>query len=79
MALFPLGPLPHIQCHNTAMWVAPPGEHLRPHPLYVTGVPRWGEKMAQMKELIKTPERIQLSDEEISKLSEAEFKTLVVE
>ena len=31
-----------------------------------------------MKEQIKTPERIQLSDEEISKLSEAEFKTLVI-
>ena len=23
-ALFPLGPLPHIQCHITATWVAPP-------------------------------------------------------
>ena len=23
-ALFPLGPLPHIQCHNAEMWVAPP-------------------------------------------------------
>ena len=23
-ALFPLGPLPHIQCHNAAKWVAPP-------------------------------------------------------
>ena len=22
--LFPLGPLPHIQCHNTVKWVAPP-------------------------------------------------------
>ena len=23
-ALFPLGPLPHIQCHSAATWVAPP-------------------------------------------------------
>ena len=34
--------------------------------------------MAQKKEQIKTPEKIQLSDEEIANLSEAEFKTLVI-
>ena len=34
--------------------------------------------MAQMKESIKAPEKIQLSDEEIANLSEAEFKTLVI-
>ena len=33
--------------------------------------------MAQMKEHIKTP-KIELSDEEIANLSDAEFKTLVV-
>ena len=26
LALFPLQPLPHIQCHNTVMWVAVVGE-----------------------------------------------------
>ena len=31
-----------------------------------------------MKEEIKAPEKIQLSDEEIAKLSDAEFKTLVI-
>ena len=31
-----------------------------------------------MKEQIKAPEKIQLSDEEIAKLSDAEFKTLVI-
>ena len=31
-----------------------------------------------MKEQIKTPEKIQLSDEEIANLSDAEFKTLVI-
>ena len=31
-----------------------------------------------MKEQIKAPEKIQLSDEEIANLSEAQFKTLVV-
>ena len=31
-----------------------------------------------MKEQIKAPEKIQLSDEEIANLSEAQFKTLVI-
>ena len=31
-----------------------------------------------MKEQIKAPEKIQLSNEEIANLSEAEFKTLVI-
>ena len=31
-----------------------------------------------MKEQIKTPEKIQLNDEEIGNLSDAEFKTLVI-
>ena len=31
-----------------------------------------------MKEQIKAPEKIQLSDEELAKLSDAEFKTLVI-
>ena len=34
--------------------------------------------MAQMKEQIKTPEK-ELSDEEIDNLSDAQFKTLVIE
>ena len=33
--------------------------------------------MAQMKEQIKAPEKIQLSYKEIANLSDAEFKTLV--
>ena len=33
---------------------------------------------AQMKEQIKTPEKIQLSNEEIANLSDAQFKTLVI-
>ena len=31
-----------------------------------------------MKEQIKAPEKIQLSDEEITNLSDAQFKTLVI-
>ena len=34
--------------------------------------------MTQMKEQIKAPENIQLSDEEIANLSDAQFKTLVI-
>ena len=34
--------------------------------------------MSQMKEQIKSPEKIQLSDEEIVNLSGAEFKTPVI-
>ena len=34
--------------------------------------------MTQMKEQIKAPEVIQLSDEEIANLSDAQFKTLVI-
>ena len=34
--------------------------------------------MSQMKEQIKAPEKIQLSNEEIANLSDAQFKTLVI-
>ena len=34
--------------------------------------------MAQMKEQIKAPENIQLSNEEIANISDAEFKTLAI-
>ena len=34
--------------------------------------------MAQMKEQIRAPEKIQLSDEEIANLSDAQFKTLEI-
>ena len=34
--------------------------------------------MAQMKEQITAPEKIELSNEEIASLSDAQFKTLVI-
>ena len=34
--------------------------------------------MAQMKEQIKAPEKMQVSNEEIANLSDAQFKTLVI-
>ena len=42
-----------------------------------SGTPR-PKKMAQMKEQIKAAEKIQLSDEKIANLSDAQFKTLVI-
>ena len=67
MALFPLGPLPYIQHHNTAMRVALPRRI--PKALPLTSERPWGpKKKAQMKEHIKDPEKIQLSDEETAKL-----------
>ena len=78
-ALFPLGPLPHIQHHSAVTWLPHPGEYLRLRPLLQN---RHAEtsppNMAQMKEQIKAPEKIKLSDEEIANLSDAQFKTLVI-
>ena len=34
--------------------------------------------MAQMKEQIKAPEKLQLSNEEIANLSDAQFKILII-
>ena len=54
-----------------------PGEQLSLCPLLCN---RHSEtkKMAQMKEQIKAPEKIQLHDEEIANLSDAQFKTLII-
>ena len=53
-----------------------PGEYLRLCPF--TEQACQDKKMAQMKEKIKAPEKIQLSEEEIANLSDAQFKTLVI-
>ena len=54
-----------------------PGNYLRLCPLPHTTQANT-KNMAQMKEQIKAPEKIQLSDEEIANLSDTEFKTLVI-
>ena len=72
-ALFPLRTLPHIQ----QCGLPHPGEHLKLHPL-LCNRPTETKIMAQMKERIKPPEKIQLSDEKIAKLPDAQFKTLVI-
>ena len=56
-----------------------PGEHLRLRPLLPNRCAQTKKKkMAQMKEQIKAPEIIQLCNEEIANLSDAQFKTLVI-
>ena len=78
--LFPLGPLPHIQHHNAVEWLPCPGEHLRLYPLIHNRRDETKKKKkAQIKEQIKAPEKIQLSDEEeIARLLDADFKSLVI-
>ena len=53
-----------------------PGEYLRLCPLHTTGEQRQ-RNMVQMKEQVKSPEK-ELSNEEVTSLSDAEFKTLVI-
>ena len=73
--LLPIGPLPHVQPHSAASWVAPPWRTPKAPPL--TGAPKQ-KKLAEMKKEIKAPEKIQLSYKEIANLSDAQFKTLVI-
>ena len=54
------------------------GEYLRLLPLIGKKRAERKQKKAQMKEQIKVPEKIQLSNEEIGNLSDAELKTPVI-
>ena len=75
--LFPLGPLPHIITVQQPA-LPRPGEHLRLCPLLCNRSYQTKKKMAQMKEQIRAPEKIQLSNKEIANLSDAQFKPLVI-
>ena len=75
-AMFPLRPLPNIQCHNAPKWVALPRQILKA-PLLTTKLVHQDKEIWEIREQIKTPEK-ELSDEEIANLSDAEFKTLVI-
>ena len=74
--MFPLGPLPHRQHHNATSGLPFPDQYLRLTPDSITDVLRQ-RNVAQMKEQINTPEK-ELSNEEITILSDAEFKTQVI-
>ena len=75
--LLPLGPSPMYSVTAQRPMLPHLGEHLRPTPLQ-NRCAKTKKKMAQMKEQIKAPEIIQLSNEEIANLSDAQFKTLVI-
>ena len=74
--LLPLGPSPTYSITAVTSGT-PPRETPKAPPLYLTGAPRQ-KKMAQMKQQIKAAQKIQLSNEEIANLSDAQFKTLVI-
>ena len=76
--IVPSRPLPHVQRHSAATSVTPPRGTPKAPPLKVTEAPRQKKKMAQMTEHFKAPEKIQLSNEKIANLSDAQFKTLVI-
>ena len=76
-AIAPSQPLPHIRHHSTVTRVTQPWWTPKALLLYVTGAPRQ-KKNAQMKEHIRAPEIIKLSNEEIANLSDAQFKILAI-
>ena len=76
--LLSLRPLPNIQHHSAATALPCPGEYLRLCPTPLHNRHTKTKKKAQMKEQIKAPEKIQLCNQEIANLSDAQFKTLVI-
>ena len=76
--LIPIGPLFHTQHQSTVTSVTPPWWIPKTLPLTCHRCAKTHKKMAQMKEQIKAPEKIQLSNKEIANLSDAQFKTLVI-
>ena len=76
--MLPLGPSPTYSVTAQPPALPCPGEHLRLRPFNNTNAKKKKKKKAQMTEHFKTPEKIQLSEEEIASLSDAQFKTLVI-
>ena len=75
--MLPLRTLPTYSVTIQLHGLPHPGEHLRLYP-FMSQARQDKKKLAQMKEQIKAPEKIQLSDEDIANLSDAQFKTLVI-
>ena len=73
-----LGPSPKYSITAEQSMLPHAGEHLRLCPFLCNRCAKTKIKMAQMKEQIKATEIIQLSSEQVAKLSDAQFKTLVV-
>ena len=78
-AIAPSQPLPHVEPHSPATSITPPRGTPKALPLKVTDSPtHTHKKMAQMTEHFKAPEKIQLSEEELANLPDAQFKALVI-
>ena len=75
--MLPLGPSPTYSVIAQRPALPRPGEHLRLRPLK-DQKRQDKKKKAQLTEHVKAPEKIQLSEEEIANLSDAQFKTLVI-
>ena len=67
--MLPLGPSPTYSITAQPPALPHPGEHLRLRPLKQQ-TRQDKQKMAQMTEHFKAPEKIQLSDQEIANLSD---------
>ena len=76
LALFPLQPLPHIQCHNAGKWVACPGKYLRICPLQCNRCVK--TKRYDSNERTDQNSRERNKQWEIANLSDAQFKTLII-
>ena len=77
-ALFPLGPLHHIQNHSTPAGLPCPGEHLRLRPLLRNRLTKTTKYVPKERTDQGSRKKIQPSKEEIANLSDAQFKTLVI-
>ena len=78
VSLFPLRPLPTYSTTTQQCGLPHPGKYLRLCRLLHNRCAETKKNMAQMKEQIKAPEKIHLSDKEIANLLDAQFKTLVI-
>ena len=82
-ALFPLWPLPHIQCHKQQSGLPHPGEYLRFYPLQSNTCAKtkkrgWNERTDENSRKRTKRHGDSQPIEEIANLSEAEFKALVI-
>ena len=74
--MLPLGPSPTYSVTVQPPALPRPGEYLKLRPFEKQV--HQEKKKAQMTEHFKAPEKIQLSNEEIAHLSDAQFKSLVI-
>ena len=72
-----LDPSPTYSTTTQQLGLPHPGEHLRLHPLHRNRCAKAKKNMALIKEQVKAP-KIELNNEGIANLADAQFKTLVI-